>query len=62
MDEKKYARELKRLKKFKELDEHERILWARMFASSPEERWQMNQNYLRSLGLLKPSKKKKFLT
>jgi len=33
------------------LDEHEKILYARSLAATPEERWQMNVTFLRSLGL-----------
>ena len=31
------------------LDEHEKVLFARFAAATPDERWQMNVNYLRSL-------------
>ena len=40
-----------RLKKVPGLDEHERILFARSLAATPDERWEMNVCYLRSLGL-----------
>ncbi len=33
------------------LDEHEKILYARSLAATPEERWKMNETYPRSLGL-----------
>ena len=32
-------------------DEHEKILFARCLAATPDERWQMNVRYLKSLGL-----------
>ena len=40
-----------RIKGMRGLDEHEKILFARFAAATPDERWQMNVNYLRSLGL-----------
>ena len=33
------------------LDEHEKILYARSLAATPDERWQMNETFLRSFGL-----------
>jgi hypothetical protein len=33
------------------LDEHEKILHARSLTATPDERWQKNASYLRSLGL-----------
>ena len=32
-------------------DEHEKVLFARSLAATPDERWQMNVTYLKSLGL-----------
>ena len=40
-------------------DEHEKIQFARCLAATPDERWEMNVNYLRSLGLWGRYKKKK---
>ena len=57
---KKEARILKLLAKEPDLSEHERILFARSLAATPDERWEMNRSFLRSLGLLKPSAKKGF--
>ncbi len=42
------------------LDEHEMILFARFAAATPDERWQMNVNYLRSLNSWGRSALKKF--
>lgn len=42
------------------LSEYERILWARSLAATPDERWRMHQNFLRSLGLFTRSQRKKF--
>ena len=50
----------RRLKGMDGLDEHEKILFARFAAATPDERWQMNVNYLRSLGLWGRSGMKKF--
>ena len=33
------------------LDEHEKVLYARSLAATPDERWQLNEGFLRSLGL-----------
>ena len=40
-----------RIKNVRGLDEHEKILYARSLAATPDERWQMNETYLRSFGL-----------
>jgi hypothetical protein len=40
-----------RIKHVRGLDEHEKILYARSLAATPDERWQMNETYLRSFGL-----------
>ncbi len=40
-----------RIKRMRGLDEHEKLLFARSIAATPDERWQMNVTYLRSLGL-----------
>ena len=50
----------RKLKRMRGLDEHEKILFARFAAATPDERWQMNVNYLRSLGLWGRSGMKKF--
>ena len=47
-----------RIKDVQGLDEHEKILYARSMAATPEERWGMNVRYLRSLGLWGRYKKK----
>jgi hypothetical protein len=52
---------MKRLEKtLPELSEHERILWARSLAATPDERWEMSQQFLRSLGLSRLSERRKF--
>ncbi len=42
------------------LDESERILYARSLAATPDERWRMSQEFLRSHGLSKLSERKEF--
>jgi hypothetical protein len=58
--QKKMARVLARLRDEPGLSEHEKILWARSLAATPDERWQMHQNFLRSLGLFTRSERRKF--
>jgi len=41
----------RRLKRMRELDEHEKVLYARSLAATPDERWRINVAFLRSLGL-----------
>jgi len=49
-----------RIKNAPGLDEHEKVLYARSLAATPEERWQMNETFLRSFGLWGRSALKKF--
>ena len=42
------------------MDEHEKVLYARSLAATPDERWQMNVVFLRSLGLWGRSSLKRF--
>jgi hypothetical protein len=49
-----------RIKNARDLDEHEKVLYARSLAATPEERWRMNESYLRSFGLWGRSALKKF--
>ena len=51
---------LKKLKKVRSLSEHERILFARSLAATPDERWQMHEAFLRSHGLYKYSERRAF--
>jgi hypothetical protein len=41
----------RKLKRMRGLDEHEKVLYARSLAATPDERWQINVTFLRSLGL-----------
>jgi hypothetical protein len=49
----------RKLQKMQDLDDHERVLYARSLAATPDERWQMNVTYLRSLDLWGRSKRKR---
>jgi len=57
---KKFLKELARLETIPGLDEHERILLARSLSATPQERWDMHENFLRSLSLFEHSKRKAF--
>jgi hypothetical protein len=52
------ARMLAKLRNEPGLSEDEKILWARSLAAMPDERWQMHQDFLRSLGLFTRSQRK----
>jgi hypothetical protein len=54
------AAEQDRLNEPTHLDESEQIQIDRCLAATPDERWEMNRNFLRSLGLLRHSERKKF--
>jgi len=51
-----------RIKNARGLDEHEKVLYARSLAATPDERWQMNETHLRSLGFWGRSALKKFVS
>lgn len=51
---------LETLQKVPDLDEHERILFARSLSATPDERWQMNLAHLRSLGFSMRSAREEF--
>jgi len=58
--EKKVARVLKKMRDVRGLSADEKYLFARSLAATPDERWQIHQNFLRSLGLSTRSMQKKF--
>lgn len=60
MQKKKLLALARKLEAVPELDESERILMARSLLATPDERWQMHQNFLRSHGLFKHSERTKF--
>jgi len=49
-----------KMKDMRGMDEHERILFARFAAATPDERWEMNVRYLRSINCWGRSALKKF--
>ncbi|HWD93914.1 MAG TPA: hypothetical protein VG938_16410 [Verrucomicrobiae bacterium] len=53
------ARMLKRLKSVRGLSDAEKSVYALGLAATPEERWTLNENFVRSLGYWKPLKRKK---
>jgi hypothetical protein len=52
------ARMLARLKHVRGMSEDEKSVHALGLAATPEERWQLNENFIRSLGYWKPLKRK----
>jgi len=60
MVEKKIARVLKKLEKVPGLSFDEKYLFARSLAATPDERWQLHQNFLRSLNFSTRSMQKKY--
>lgn len=56
--QKKIARILKKIKNVRGLSADEKYLFARSLAATPDERWRLHQNFLRSLGLLTRSRQK----
>lgn len=57
--DKKVARVLKKIGRVRGLSEDEKYLFARSLAATPDERWQLHRNFLRSLDLLTRSRQKK---
>ena len=49
-----------KLKAIPHLDEAERLLFARSLLATPQERWEMHENYLRSLNLFSYSARNGF--
>ena len=58
--QKKMREMLTRLKNAPGLSEHEKILFARSLSATPDERWEMHVNFLRSHGLYSHSERKAF--
>jgi hypothetical protein len=49
---------LARLKSVRGLTDAEKSVYALGLAATPEERWELAENFIRSLGYWKPSKRK----
>jgi hypothetical protein len=58
--EKKIARILKKIQDVPGLSEDERYLFARSLAATPDERWRMHENFLRSHDLFTRSARRKY--
>lgn len=58
--EKKIARMLRKLRGAPGLSEDELHLFARSLAATPDERWRMHENFLRSHGLYTRSGRRKY--
>jgi hypothetical protein len=57
---KKIARTFKKLRHVRGLSEAEKHLFARSLAATPDERWQLHENFLRSHDLYTRSARKKY--
>jgi hypothetical protein len=51
---------LEKIRNVRGLSEHEKLLFARSLAATPDERWRLHENFLRSHGLYTRSSRKKF--
>lgn len=58
--EKKVAQILRKIQDVPGLSEDERYLIARSLAATPDQRWQMHENFLRSHDLYERSARKKY--
>ena len=58
--EKKVARVLKEIRHVRGLSEDEKYLFARSLAATPDERWRLHENFLRSHGLYTRSDRRKY--
>jgi hypothetical protein len=58
--EKKIARIVKKIRDVPGLSDEEKLLFARSLAATPDERWRLHENFLRSHGLFTRSERKKF--
>jgi hypothetical protein len=54
------ARIFNRIKNVRGLSEDEKHLFARSLAATPDERWQLHQNFLRSHGLFTRSARRRY--
>lgn len=58
--EKKVARVLKKIRHVRGLSEDEKYLFARSLAATPDERWRLHENFLRSHDLYTRSDRRKY--
>ena len=54
------ARGLKKIRRVRGLSEDEKYLYARSLAATPDERWQLHENFLRSHDLYTRSSRRKY--
>jgi hypothetical protein len=60
MMEKKVARILRRIRDVRGLSDDEKYLFARSLAATPDERWRLHENFLRSHDLYTRSARRKY--
>jgi hypothetical protein len=58
--EKKVARVLRRIQRVRGLSADEKYLFARSLAATPDERWRLHENFLRSHDLFTRSARRKY--
>jgi hypothetical protein len=58
--EKKVARVFEKIRHVRGLSVDEKYLFARSLAATPDERWRLHQNFLRSHGLYTRSERRRF--
>jgi hypothetical protein len=58
--EKKVARVFEKIRHVRGLSVEEKYLFARSLAATPDERWRLHQNFLRSHGLYTRSERRRF--
>ena len=58
--EKKVARALAKLRRVRGVSEEEKYLFARSLAATPDERWRLHENFLRSHDLYTRSARRKY--
>lgn len=58
--QKKVARVLRKIRNVRGLSEDEKYLFARSLAATPDERWRLHENFLRSHDLYTRSSRRKY--
>jgi hypothetical protein len=58
--QKKVAQIFRKIRNVRGLSEHEKLLFARSLAATPDERWRLHENFLRSHDLYTRSSRKKY--
>jgi hypothetical protein len=60
VEKKRRAAKRKRVAKVQRLSEHERLLFEKFLAATPDQRWQLHENFLRSHDLFTRSSRRKY--